>query len=405
MDVDEFTEFTIDNISKYLNYNKQLLIGMNLSLDSHEISKSLTSSLNRFLIGNKTKISDLYDSLLNNFEEITNKQTIIENQIKQFNTEQKFNYFIDIDNIIILVFYKQFIYIKKLILQIENAIKSNINLVFINFFLISKLYDEPEKVSSNYIYILRKMLENSKSNYDISNEHSSRLKDFLNINSLDIISNIINVIFKLDVDFQKIIDELKNEKIEEYKKINIVEYSDSYKEIESEFKNEFKNEPSNKSEGNDKPQDPPIEIFNKIEKKYEKKKNYILLQKRNIQIESLLNADNIDLILNSSTTIELWHSFNLFIYKRFNFDFNIYSGKINDLINQKQFDLIYLINLDFINDLDIPDASLTLPGSLIPSIFGGSLLDSTNINNETDSYYSKYIKYKQKYIKLKYKYK
>ena len=347
----------------------------------------------------------LSDSLLNNFEEITNKQTIIENQIKQFNTEQKFNYFIDIDNIIILVFYKQFIYIKKLILQIENAIKSNINLVFINFFLISKLYDEPEKVSSNYIYILRKMLENSKSNYDISNEHSSRLKDFLNINSLDIISNIINVIFKLDVDFQKIIDELKNEKIEEYKKINIVEYSDSYKEIESEFKNEFKNEPSNKSEGNDKPQDPPIEIFNKIEKKYEKKKNYILLQKRNIQIESLLNADNIDLILNSSTTIELWHSFNLFIYKRFNFDFNIYSGKINDLINQKQFDLIYLINLDFINDLDIPDASLTLPGSLIPSIFGGSLLDSTNINNETDSYYSKYIKYKQKYIKLKYKYK
>ena len=403
MDVDEFTEFTIDNISKYLNYNKQLLIGMNLSLDSHEISKSLTSSLNRFLIGNKTKISDLYDSLLNNFEEITNKQTIIENQIKQFNTEQKFNYFIDIDNIIILVFYKQFIYIKKLILQIENAIKSNINLVFINFFLISKLYDEPEKVSSNYIYILKKMLENS--NHNISNEHSNRLKDFLNINSLDIISNIINVVFKLDVDFQKIIDELKNEKMEEYKKINIVEYSDSYKEIESEFKNEFKNEPSNKSEGNDKLQDPPIEIFNKIEKKYEKKKNYILLQKRNIQIESLLNADNIDLILNSSTSIELWHSFNLFIYKRFNFDFNIYSGKINDLINQKQFDPIYLINLDFINDLDIPDASLTLPGSLIPSIFGGSLLDSTNINNETDSYYSKYIKYKQKYIKLKYKYK
>ena len=51
MDINEFTEFTIDNISKYLTYNKNILVGMNLGLNSYEISKSLTGSLNRSLIG------------------------------------------------------------------------------------------------------------------------------------------------------------------------------------------------------------------------------------------------------------------------------------------------------------------------------------------------------------------
>ena len=373
MDINEFTEFTIDNISTYLTHNKNILVGMNLGLDSHEISNSLTSSLNRSLIGTKTKLSEIYDSIANNFDDMTNKVKIIEEKIKEFNIEQKLGYFIDVDNIIILVFYKQFIYIQKLILEIHNSIISNINLVYINFYLISKLYDEPDKISSNYIDILKKLINNP----NFENQYGNRLKEFLNSNSLDIIFNIIKIIYNSDNEFSKLIDDLKKDKIDEYKKNNINDRSESYEEIEKEFK---------KISGG---ADSEADVFNKIEIKYSNKKNYILLQKRNIDISNLLNLDNINLILQESISIELWHGYNLFIYKRFNYDFKDYQSKINQIIIEKHFDEIYLLNLDYLNDLNVPDA-----GILLPSVIGGS-------NDLNDSYYSKYIKYKNKYITLK----
>lgn len=324
-------EFTIDNISKYLTYNKNILVEMNLVLNSYEISKSLTSSLNRSLIGTKTKLSDIYDSIANNFDDMTNKVKIIEEKIKEFNLEQKLGYFIDPDNIIILVFYKQFVYVQKLILEIDNSIGSNINLVFIYFYLISRLYDEPEKISSGYIYIIKRLMGEQ----DIENKYGNRLKEFLNSNSLDIIFNIIKIVYKSDIDFSNLIDQLKKEKMDEYKKNIIVDHSESYEKIASEF--------SNLSGGTDS----EAEIFNKIEQKYEKKKNYILLQKRNIDISNLLNMDNVTMIFNESTSIELWHGYNLFIYKRFNYDFADYQNKINEIIRQKQFDSIYFLNLDY----------------------------------------------------------
>ena len=377
MDINEFTEFTIDNISKYLTHNKNILIGMNLGLDSHEISKSLTASLNRSLIGTKTKLSDIHDSIANNFDEMTNKIKIIEEKIKEFNIEQKLGYYIDVDNIIILVFYKQFVYIQKLILEINNSIISNINLVYINFYLISKLYDEPDKISSNYIYILNKLINNQ----NFVNQYENRLKEFLNSNSLDIILDIIKFVYNSDNEFSKLIDDLKKEKIDEFKKNNINDHSESYEEIEKEFKNI--------SGGADIEAD----IFNKIELKFNNKKNYILLQKRNIDITNLLNPDNINLILNKSISIELWHGYNLFIYKRFNYDFKDYQTKINQILIEKQFDEIYLLNLDYLNDLNVPDA-----GILLPSVIGGS---NEFIMTQNNSYYLKYIKYKNKYIKLK----
>lgn len=384
MDINEFTEFTIDNISKYLTYNKNILIGMNLELDSYEISKSLTGSLNRSLIGTKTKLSEIYDSIANNFEDITNKIKIIENQINEFNLEQKLAYFIDVDNIIILVFYKQFTYIQKLILEINNSINSNINLVYINYYLISKLYDEPNKISSNYIFILKKLIDDQY--FQNKYGDGSRLKEFLNSNSLDIIFNIIKIVYGSDNEFSKLFDDLKKEKIDEYKKYNITKHSESFEEIEKEFKNIS----DNKSGGAD---DSEAEIFNKIEQNYIIKKNYILLKKRNIDIKNLLNNDNVNLILSDSSSnsisIELWHGYNLFIYKRFNYDFKTYQSEINKIVKEKQFDEIYLLNLDYLNDLDVPDA-----GILLPSIIGGSAI----LNN---TYYSKYLKYKNKYIELK----
>jgi hypothetical protein len=258
-------------------------------------------------------------------------------------------------------------------LEINNSIISNINLVYINFYLISKLYDEPDKISSNYIDILKKLINNP----NFENQYGNRLKEFLNSNSLDIIFNIIKIIYNSDNEFSKLIDDLKKDKIDEYKKKNINDRSESYEEIEKEFK---------KISGG---ADSEADVFNKIEMKYSNKKNYILLQKRNIDISNLLNLDNINLILQESISIELWHGYNLFIYKRFNYDFKDYQSKINQIIIEKHFDEIYLLNLDYLNDLNVPDA-----GILLPSVIGGS-------NDLNDSYYSKYIKYKKKYITLK----
>ena len=39
IDFGDFTNFSIDNIPKFLTDNKELLVNMNMLLDRHEISK------------------------------------------------------------------------------------------------------------------------------------------------------------------------------------------------------------------------------------------------------------------------------------------------------------------------------------------------------------------------------
>lgn len=388
MEKNEINQFQIDNIYKYLIDNKNLLVNMNLSLDSHEISKSLTGSLNRLLMGTKTKLSEIYDSISNNFDEMNNKIQTIENQLKQFNNEQKLGYFIDPDNIFLIVFFKQFTYIQNLISEISHAINSNVNFVFIYFYIISKIYDEPDKITSNYVFIIQKIINSN--NFTSHFNNSDRLKDFISENNINKIYFVTKTIYSFDKDFSKLIDDLKKEKIDEYMKNNITDYSDSYKNIEIDFKN-IKG-------GNDN-----SDIFYNIEQKYIKKKEYLLLQKRNIDVSSLFNPEYLEIIFKDGISIELWYGYNLFIYKRFIFDFNDYQSKINEIIKQKQLDDLYLLNLNYLNDLDVPDAGILLPG-----IIGGgknNQINNKNVSNDNYCFYkNKYLKYKNKYINLKNKY-
>lgn len=388
MEKKEINQFQIENIYKYITDNKNLLVNMNLSLDSHEISKSLTGSLNRSLMGTKTTLSEIYDSISNNFDEMNNKIKIIENQLKQFNNEQQLGYFIDPDNIFVIVFFKQFTYIQNIISEIYHAINSNVNFVFIYLYLISKIYDEPDKITSNYVFIIQKIINSN--NFTNHFNNGDRLKDFLNENNINKIYFMTKTIYSFDKDFSKLIDDLKKEKRDEYTKNNITDYSDSYKDIENKFKN-IKGGHDNS------------DIFYNIEQKYTKKKEYLLLQKRNIDVSSLFNSDYLELIFKDGISIELWYGYNLFIYKRFIFDFNDYQSKINEIIKQKQLDDFYLLNLDYLNDLDVPDA-----GILLPSIIGGGKNNQINnqdfINNDYYLYKNKYLKYKNKYINLKNKY-
>lgn len=359
-------DFQLDTIPTYLKDNMDKLINMRLSLDRYEISKSLTISLNRMLIGNKTKFIDIYDLMINNFDDISKKIKIIEDKIKDFNSQQKYEYFIDPEKILFIVFYKQIEYIKKLIEDIYDYLNSNINLVFIYSYLISKLYNEPYTISSNYIFIMKKSIQDTSflSNYD------DRLKKFLSPEIIDKIFDMINIIYSTDDDYIKLFNDLENKKMEEYKKNNSVDYSDSYKELEKKAKN-IKG-------GN---------IYD-IENNFQKTRDFMFVQKRKINISQLYTIDNFNLIFKNYISIELWFGYNLFIYKRFEFNFEEYQNKINELLKSKGFDQIYLLNLNYLNDIDSPDAGI-LP------IIGGS-----NVIN-TDKYFIKYIKYKNKYFKLK----
>lgn len=361
-------EFKLDSIPTYLKDNKDKLINMGLPLDRYEISKSLTISLNRMIMGNKTKLIDVYDLMTNNFEDISKKIKLIEEKIKYFNSQQKYEYFIDPEKILFIVFYKQIVYIKKLINDIYDYLNSNINLVFIYSYLISKLYNEPSTISSNYIFIIKKIIQDTSflSNYD------DNLKKLLSPEIIDKIFDIIKIIYNSDEDFIKLFNELENKKMEEYKKNNSIDYSDSYKEIEKEAKNI-------KGGGN-------INIYD-IENNFQKTRDFMFVQKRKINIEQLYNVDNFNLIFQNGISIQLWFGYNLFIYKRFDFNFEEYQTKINELLKSKGYQQIYLLNLNYLNDIDTPDAGI------IP-IIGGSY--TTN-----DKYYIKYIKYKNKYLKLK----
>lgn len=374
----EFTDFQLDSIPTFLKANKEKIINMDLTLDRYEVSKSLTISLNRMLMGDKTKLSDIYNSMINNFEDTKIKIKLIEDKIKYFNSEQKFEYFVDGEKILYLVFYKQIQEVRKIIRDIHDYLESNINLVFIYSYLISKLYiNKPNDIVVNYIFIINKIIQDisSKSIYD------EELKKFLNPQIIDKIFIIIQIIYNADIDFIKLLSDLDNEKINAYKKRNSIDYSNTYKELEKEVKS---------MKGGD------INISD-IEIKFQKKKDYILMQKRKIDINILTDNNNLNMILQNCISIELWFGYNLFIYKRFEFNFEEYKTKINKLLDSKEFEPIYHLGLNFINDIDAPDAGILLmtDTNTLPIVGGYRLYKDTN------NYYTKYIKYKHKYIQFK----
>jgi hypothetical protein len=375
MDVNKFNDFTIDTIPAYLKDTKEKLINMEISLDRYEISKSLTISLNRMLMGNKTTLNDVYDSMDKNFDDIGTKIKSIEEKIKNFNSEQKFEYFIDPEKILYIVFFKQIVYVKKLINDIYDYINSNINLIFIYCFLISKLYNKPDKITSNYIFILHKIISDTKflSNYN------NKLKKLISQEIINKVFIMIKIIYNADIDYLKLLEEFENKKIEEYKKNNSIDYSDSYKEIEKEAKI---------IKGG-------VIDINNIEDNFQRKKNSMFFKKRKINIQELYNSANLELIFQNFISIELWFGYNLFIYKSFEFNFDEYQSNVNELIKSKGLEKNYLLTLNYLNDINAPDVGI------IP-IVGGSIISTINEKNMLNSdYYSKYLKYKKKYQNLK----
>ena len=407
---------TLQKIPFYLNTTKSIIIKMNQFVDSYEISKSLTASLNRILIGRYTQLNEVYDSIMENYDSISEKIIIIEDKINEFNnSEENKKYFIDPENIRYLVFFKQIVYIKNLILEIDKFIELDINLVFTYSYIISKLYNEPSKVSSNYIYILQKMTdvdEKKKEDHKLSENYDKLVKYFISKDVIDKIYVMIKKIYESDSGFQELLKEYSEKKMQEYKKNNVVEMSESLKQIEKEIEEDIKNKEKNKSkkesdkkESDKKESDNNLTIFanmNELEKSYKKKIDNLFFKiKRNIVIENLCNSEYVNSIFDENRK-ELWFGYNLFIYKRFNFDFLNYSKIINSIIGSNVDDIL---KLNYLEDLNAPDAGIlkknNTDGSEIIVSKGNDALFGGSQKYLNDKYYLKYIKYKNKYLNLK----
>ena len=370
----EISDFSDDKIKEILKKNQETLVNLNIGLDRHEISNSLTSSLNLLLLGNKTSLIDVYEVMISNFENVSKRVEVIESQIKAFNEKENNSYVIDPDNILYIVFYKQIVYIRKLVQDIYMLISSKNNLVYIYAYLISMLYNEPMKITSNYIFILNNIVNNPK----FTTESDTKLKEFLNPKIIDKIYLMIKIIYDSDKEFGKLLADIKNQKLEEYRKNNGVDLSDSFKEIESQAKS------IDKITGGD------LNIYD-LESKFIKKRNYLLSKKRDIVIANLYNPDNLNLILMDNISIELWFGYNLFVYKRFNFNFDEYANKVNEIIQSSELGDFYILKLDHLKDIDTPFAA----------IVENSLNMTGGFNFMNDKYYKKYLKYKNKYLQLR----
>ena len=470
---DESIQFSYDKISEYLNVNKKKLVEMNLNLDTHQISVELTNSLNRCLLGNKAFLSDVYYDMVKDFDTEGNNVKIIQNQINIFNSdkENKFKYFVDPEEILYIVFYKQILYIDNLIHNVNSYIKSGINLVFIYAYLISKLYDEPNNVTSNYVFILgEKFKKNSenKTNINEKDNEDKKLEDFFSPVVIDKVYSIIKIIYSSDPTFEKLISNIHRMKIEEYKKNNTIDISESIKEIELRGKNihifdidskvkKYKdkitdvsktinrdkiiNDENNMLGGNPDNNDilklsnqdednklggklnnkdnvnenivvdvnkdnknnvienvdenSDVNIIN-IENNFRKIKELILIQQREINIGNLYSDENIEIIFKDSISIEVWFGYNLFVHKRFIYNFADYSKIINEYISKNKIPEIYKLSSDKLDDINIPYVNNNYVDINHIEI-NQNLLGGTDGN-----YYKiKYLKYKSKYHYLK----
>jgi hypothetical protein len=343
-------EFEINNIVDYLNNIKHVLIKMNIKLDSQEISKFLAETLNNELFDKNFKNETAYDVLTSKINDETKDENInlIEKQIREFNKSQYYKYYVNIEDVFYITFYKQIKYIKNIISQIDNYLKFNIKNVYIYTFLIQSLYDEP-LVYKNYIYCLKKIKN-----------------DFINTFNIEHVEIILNHIFKYDNSFKDLMEKQIKERLEFIKKgivITTLNYIKNYncrEDKDDDSKSETK---SNLNAYADR------DIEN-LEKKFYIEKCELLNKKREIIFDK--NFDDIyNQLINNNINKDLWFGFILFLYKKFNLKKDV----LDKIINND-----YKPDVDFFDDLK----------------FNKSIQIGGNID-----YYHKYLKYKNKYILLK----
>ena len=367
-------KFNIDDIVTYLVNIKNVLIKMNIKLDSQEINKFLADSLNNSLFEGKYNKDTAYDELVAKWDTINLEP--IENQIRTFNLQQNYEYYVNFEDVVYLVFYKQIKYTKEIIEEVIQYLNFGVNPIYIYTFIIQSFYDDPV-VFNSYIYFIGRIRDTIK---------DEKINVFLDKTIVEKLEKILNIIYANDSNFNKLIVDILSDRIKFIKDgiiVTTLSYPNNYNCKETDIKKGIiSTKPKgHKSENENK----DIEV---LEKHFYKLKCQVLFEKRQLELNDnfytkLGNLLSTEPLIN----LELWLGFILFLYKKFEFDYqNEFEQKINGIVDAKG-DIFkdYKPKLDYYDDLNVPEYNY----------------ENKQQKGGTYIYFNKYLKYKSKYMKLK----
>jgi hypothetical protein len=356
---------SIDEIPEFLDTVKNHYLNLRLNLDRNEISRLITKTLNVALLGYITQENEIFDLFMGSYEDIKKKVKIIIKKIREFNKKCKFEYWVDLDKIVYILWFKEIKFVRNIIVDISQNLEYQLNIVHINSYLIDKLYNDP-KYTKYYVKILIMLIEKDNGTF-LSND---KLKNFFSTDKIYKMYDMIKAVLYCDSDLMDFIEKCKNIKLEKEKENNDQNRIDNFNDIE-EIENQFRRE---------------------------KKKLLTSPEKRNLNIDTLFKENqknNKDEEISSIKDIivdlddDTWNAFNLFIYKKFNFDIVRYIEQTNKIIQEP----LSKLRLDYFDDLEVPFTVRINPGQNDDQ---GTILQGGN-----SIYLKKYLKYKEKYLKLK----
>lgn len=386
------TAFSIDIIDTYLLNTKNMLIKMNILLDTYEINKCLANSLNRALLKNDVDIDSIYTRMTSNWEEVKTSIPLIEEKIRNFNKSQKYEYYVDMEDVFYLVFYKQIEYVKKILMETILYLNSNVNLIFIYTFIIQAFYDEPIVFSKNYVFILSKLVNTGDYN------NLETVRDFFTEAKIKKLGYVLTLLYEADVKFNNLIEHIRTDKINFIKMDIRIPIDKNYNNYNCINKGENAEEEKSDSENigratidTGKKKDTSETIFNQtrdieiIEKEFSRLKCNMLFEKREITIDKIY--EGLEHLLTDGGIIirELWLGVMLFLYKKYTFNFEEFQKRVTQLLKTNNYGNDYVPSTDTFKDLDLPD----------------SIYVTNQSGGNKNAYFNKYLKYKAKYFKLK----
>ena len=382
-DIKKFNK--IDEIPEFLETVKNHYLNLSLNLDRHEISRLITKTLNVALLGEITTEQQMYRLIIDNYDEVKSKVKTIIQKIREFNKSKKNEYWVDLDKIVYILWFKEIKFVKNLIIDISENLEYQINIVHVISYVIDKLYNDP-RYTKYYVKILLMIIEQDSEKFLITD----KLKNFFTSDKIHKIYEIIRLVLTCDIDFLNFIDKFHKDLLDKEKENNNNEKDDNFNDIELEeqiFKKEKKklllSETKRKLD---------IDLLfkeNQKDSNYYNKNVYKLFTNRdNHSDENIKNMkDIISMLVDDNDT---WNAFNLFIYKKFDIKTDDYIKKINDIVQGN----LDKLKIDYFDDLEVP---FTIRLNPDPDGDRGTILRGGN-----SIYFKKYLKYKEKYLNLKY---
>lgn len=368
-------EFKIDDIKSYLVNIKNILIKMNIKLDSQEINKFLADSLNNSLFENDYNKDTAYEFINQKWNSI--KLEPIETQIREFNKDEDYKYYVNLEDVIFLVFYKQIKYTKQIINEVNQYLNFGVNPIYIYAFIIQSFYDDPI-VFNSYVYLIGKIKETM---------NDKIINAFLDNPIVEKLEMILKIIYTYDSEFNELMRKILSDRIN-FIKDGIIVTTQSYptnyncRETQEEGLITTRISENSELEKSEHQKNKDIEV---LESHFYKLKCEMLFKKRKLELSDKLYTE-LNNLLSSEPIInlELWLGFILFLYKRFEFKYEEeFVPNINKLVEDAKL-TNYKPKLDYYKDLSVPEYNYENKQT------GGQ-----------NKYFNKYLKYKSKYLILK----